>query len=449
MSEDQVLFKPTPKQEEFLAAVLSGKYRQLMYGGAVGGGKTYLLCALALMLCRIFPNSRWAIVRRDNGSLVHNLMPTFNQILPPGFLKAHNKTHKIMTFHNGSQIMFFAASPEHDPDLNRWRGLEVNGVFLDEANEVPREVYQKAVERSGRWNPPSMEVKPPPMVILTCNPATNWVKSEFYDKWKFNALGPRQFYLQATATDNPFIGDDTKEGWESLRESDPLWYERFILGNWDLHDEPNQLIKPIWVTEAFDRWSGEPIRSEGYLGVDVARFGDDKTVIAYRRNNQLVDLWSWDKTPGDFIVEKVIELMDKYNVNPYNVRIDTVGVGGPILDFLRARGRYVQSFKAGEKPRGYDRTVDFYSRRCEAWWNLRKMFQDGIIELNPKLRQHLLLIGDLQAPTYDYATDRKIRVESKAKIKDRMTRSPDYGDAVMQAFANSLDVQWIKDINKW
>lgn len=441
-----VLFKPTEKQQEFLDAVASNKYRHLMYGGAVGGGKTYLLCALALMLCRMFPKSRWAIVRKDNGSIVHNLMNTFNQVLPQGFLKHHNKTHKIMTFQNDSQIVFFAASPEHDPDLNRWRGLEVSGVFIDEANEVPREVYQKAVERSGRWNPPGMPMMPPPYVILTCNPATNWVKTEFYDKWKAGSMGKKQFYLPAYATDNPFIAEETREAWEALRETDPVWYERFILGNWDLHDEPNQLIKPLWVYDAFERATG-PVRGEQFLGVDVARFGDDETVIAHRIGNRLVSLDSWKRTDlvqvADFVEKKILE----HRILAPNVRIDSVGVGGGVVDILRNRGHMVSSFVAGETAKGIDRFVSFANLRSEAWWSLRKMFEDGIIEIDPKLRTNLRIQGDLCAPTYEMMSERRVKVEPKKMTKKRLHRSTDYGDAIMQAFAFHMNIDWLRKLN--
>ena len=53
-----VLFKPFPKQQEFIESALSGRYSYLMYGGAAGGGKTYVSMAIAIMLAKFYPGSR-------------------------------------------------------------------------------------------------------------------------------------------------------------------------------------------------------------------------------------------------------------------------------------------------------------------------------------------------------------------------------------------------------
>jgi hypothetical protein len=71
----QVLFNPFPKQQECIDAAFSGDYSFIVYGGAIRGGKTFALLALFILLSRIFPGSRWAIVRKDLPTIKKEPLP--------------------------------------------------------------------------------------------------------------------------------------------------------------------------------------------------------------------------------------------------------------------------------------------------------------------------------------------------------------------------------------
>jgi len=129
--EKQVLFAPFPKQEEFINAVLSGKYNFVCYGGSIRGGKTIALLGLFILLSRIYPGSRWAIVRKDLPVIKRNLYPSWDKVKPTSFIKSHNHDLHTVTFNNGSQIIFFPESYDTDKEQNRWRGLEVNGIGFE------------------------------------------------------------------------------------------------------------------------------------------------------------------------------------------------------------------------------------------------------------------------------------------------------------------------------
>ena len=91
-----VLFEPFPKQLEFLEAVFSEKYSFVLYGGSIRGGKTYALLALFILLSKIYPGSRWAIVRADLPTIKRNLYPSWEKIKPVNFVKNHNRdTHTV------------------------------------------------------------------------------------------------------------------------------------------------------------------------------------------------------------------------------------------------------------------------------------------------------------------------------------------------------------------
>ena len=130
---------------------------------------------------------------------------------------------------NGSRIILFPESIDVDPQLERWRGLEVNGFALEEGTELKERSYWKSVERAGSWILPSKQPVPP-LVLITCNPAPGWVKRIFADPHRAGTLEAPLYFLQARGEDNPYNPPALIESWKQLPERD---YNRFVLGSWD------------------------------------------------------------------------------------------------------------------------------------------------------------------------------------------------------------------------
>ena len=213
---------------EFLEAAFDNKHSIVLYGGAIRGGKTFAGLGTLLMLCKVYPKSRWAIVRKDLPTLKRNTIPSFQKIVPRSFMKSYNQDTQTVKFTNGSEIMFFAENYAQDKELDRWKGLEVNGFLLEEVNELEEAAFNKAIERSGSLILPK---QPPKLILATCNPAQNWVKEKFYDRWKANTLPDKWLYIPAKISDNPFIPKDYLEG---LKELPAYEYEVFVNGNWEI-----------------------------------------------------------------------------------------------------------------------------------------------------------------------------------------------------------------------
>ena len=226
----EVLFKPFPKQIEFLDAIFSGQFDFVLYGGSIRGGKTFSGIGALVILCKAFPGSRWAIVRTDLQTLRRNTIPSFWKVVPRSFVKSYNQQKEVVTFTNGSQILFFGENYSEDKELNRWKGLEVNGFLLEEINELQEKSFNKAIERAGS-NVIANGKQPKPIIIGTCNPAQNWIKKNVYDKWKIGTLPERWKYIPAKIFDNPFIPEDYIR---SLKNMPAFEYEVFVNGNWDI-----------------------------------------------------------------------------------------------------------------------------------------------------------------------------------------------------------------------
>ena len=226
--ESKLLFKPYAKQQEFIDAALSGKYTFLTYGGAMGGGKSFVSIALLIFLCKAYPRSKWVIIRDSVPTLKRTAIETFKKIVPVNFLKNFNQQDLIATFHNGSRIIFMAEDWASDKDFDRFKGLEVNGFLLEQIEELHEGILDVCLIRAGRWK---INPMPKPIILATVNPTQNWVKKKIYEAFINGELPEDWFYLSATLMDNPELADDANY-MNNIKNLDDITHRRHILGDW-------------------------------------------------------------------------------------------------------------------------------------------------------------------------------------------------------------------------
>ncbi|KKK75945.1 hypothetical protein LCGC14_2868650, partial [marine sediment metagenome] len=180
-----------------------------------------------------------------------------------------------------------------------------------------------------------------------------------------------------------------------------------------------------------DGSDGGPILGGATLAVDVARYGEDSTVIYRRQGPVARKVW---KTQGRSLMEvagKVRELAEDDKA-VQTVVIDDTGLGGGVTDRLKEVGlpkrvRLVP-FIGGARARDPKR---FFNAVAEAWWLMRGAFVSGAIDIE----DDRALIGQITTRRYTLQSDRTIRLESKDDMKKRGGRSPDEGDALAMTFA--------------
>lgn len=428
-------FTATPKQEVFAEAVFSGKYLYLALGGGIRGTKTWGTLAIIFLLCRIYPGSRWAVVRKDLPTLRRNTLPSIAKLrmTAAGFVGDINQSTWSYLCSNGSEILLFPESFQTDPDLDRWKGLEVNGFLLEEANEMAEASANKAIERAGSWIIPATPMnphpkQPPPFVFFTFNPCANWPRTWFYEPSENGTLEPPFFYLPSTAADNPYIPDEVREAWKNLP---PAEYERFIMGSWEFTDDPDQLFKAEWILAAR---ALDPVMGPARLGVDPARFGDDETTFCRTSGNTWVSMDSYPQLKLDRCADIAMAMaQDRLDpINGEDIRIDTVGLGGGVADIMTTRGWDIMEVVAGAKP--WKRRETFYkfkNHRSQMWWEGAEKFRQGLCPLPDEVPTRLF--ADLTAAHYSISADRMVEIEPKDQMKKRIGRSPDWADAYLMA----------------
>jgi Terminase large subunit, T4likevirus-type, N-terminal len=226
------VIKPTPKQIEAKNISMLPEKQVVLYGGAIRGGKSYWLILMFHSLAMMYPKSKWLLLRESFSTLERTLIPTFRKLLADGlqpYIKSFDQKNYVVNYHNGSQLIFMSENYDQDKELNRFRGLEINGAGIDEINETRKETFIKIIERSGSH---IIDPMPPIKVLGTCNPTQGWVKEDFYNRYLTDTLPSSWAYIPAKITDNPYIPESYLE---SLRENlPPLDYQKFVEGDWDI-----------------------------------------------------------------------------------------------------------------------------------------------------------------------------------------------------------------------
>jgi hypothetical protein len=226
------IIRPFKKQIEAKNIALRPDKSIILYGGAIRGGKSYWLVLMFHSFCIQYPGSKWLLLRESGPTLERTLIPTFEKLCNEGivpYIHSFNRKTLTVTYHNGSQIIFMSESYDQDKDLNRFRGLEINGAGIDELNEIREETFNKLIERSGSH---IMNDQPPIKILATCNPSNNWVKKQFYDRAVAGTLPSSWEYIPAKITDNPHVPQDYLD---SLKENmTPDNYQKFVEGDWSV-----------------------------------------------------------------------------------------------------------------------------------------------------------------------------------------------------------------------
>ncbi len=161
------------------------------------------------------------------------------------------------------------------------------------------------------------------------------------------------------------------------------------------------------------------------MGVDVARFGNDKSVICLRRGDRVERLITFERKDTMRLADEVRELAETLRVPA--VFVDETGVGAGVVDRLTQLRVPVIGVEAGGK--AY-RPAQFADLRAEVFWEVARRLREGQMSLPPDDE----LAGQLLAQRYDVSTAGRIRLESKAKLRRHGVPSPDKADALALAF---------------
>lgn len=243
------------------------------------------------------------------------------------------------------------------------------------------------------------------------------------------------FYRKAHDGKTPkFIFD-----WRDDPRKDEAWYEAQKLKldpvvvaqeiDRDYHASvTNAFIQGNLVVESSRKGPMDlPASGPVMIGVDVARFGDDKTVITVRQGRVLRMQKKFGKLDVEDVAGQVTQLVRNELLGEFaQIAVDTIGIGAGVADILRRQfGEKVQDVNSSLRLQDGEN----YNLRARMWRDMREWLKNGAsIPNDPEL------ITDLTALTYKFSGG-LLLIEAKEDAKKRQIKSPDRADSLALTFA--------------
>jgi hypothetical protein len=165
------------------------------------------------------------------------------------------------------------------------------------------------------------------------------------------------------------------------------------------------------------------------FGVDVARFGDDQSVLYFRagRDGRSMPPLKWKGIDTVQLAQRVAHQADLHQ--PEAIFVDGGGVGGGVVDQLRAMRYRVVDVQSGAKA---DEDQRFQNKRAEIWHRMKEWLAVGCIPDDSELAD------DLLGPEYEFDNSGRTKLESVEHMKKRGLASPDIATALAMTFAQNV-----------
>lgn len=300
-----------------------------------------------------------------------------------------------------------------NPD--KLRGLYLDGVVLDEPAQMKKAMWEEVLR-------PALADRKGFAIFIGTPKGRDW----FYETYRRAEKSEEWFTLLLKASESQILSPE--EITAMTADMPPAIIAQEMECSFEA---PNvvQFISGEIVDAARDRTMQ---RSYGarIMGVDVTRFGDDRTVILVRTDQleYVRVLKGIDTMQTAALVAEEAKVFQ-----PQAIFVDGAGVGGGVVDRLRMLRFVVFDVQSGAKANAEDR---YSNKRAEMWGEMKGWLKErGSIPNSVHAEE---LVNDLLSPQYSYDNAGRVVLEKKSEMKARGMRSPDIGDALALTFAEPV-----------
>lgn len=219
-------------------AFLQSRAHVVFFGGARGGGKSFVVRVAAVLYCYMYPGIKCMIIRKTYPELQENHIVPLTEALKcyhvdrKERLASYNDQKKAISFPNGSRILFRYC--DTDKDAERFQGTETDILFLDEGTHQTEERFSKlsaCVRGANDF---------PHRIYVTCNPGGvghAWVKRLAIDKQYKTGEAPSDYeFIQSKVTDNLPLMNKDPDYIRKLEALPPKLRKAWLEGEWDIFD---------------------------------------------------------------------------------------------------------------------------------------------------------------------------------------------------------------------
>ena len=424
--------KPYPKQTEMLNLV--AKQRRISVVGCHASGKDWVTARVILWWLETRPKAKVVVIAPTQRQMEQILWQELASAIASADVELSGKlTRSRYTISpDRFAIAFSTDKPEniqgfHSPELL---------LIIDEAHGVK----QSHLDAARRLNP----VK----TLMVGNALPQ--PGDFYDSHHAKRRHYARLKIAAADTPNLQKGAERVPGLispDDIEDKALAWGEDHPLFISAVHaefpdSEPDSLVgrKAIEDAMADSAPSGDGAPSESddekepvYIGVDVARFGEDKSVLVARRGQRAFAIKSLGREMDTMRVAGEAALMAS-EFRAEAIFVDENGVGGGVCDRLKETGAPVYGVQFGRRA---PHPTRFANLRSEIFWELRRLMNSRLIAL-PNDEE---LAAQLRSLRYEVSSSGQVVLESKRKTKKQGAPSPDRADALALAFMRPPSLQ--------
>jgi phage terminase large subunit len=415
--------------------------RELLFGGAKGGGKSFLGATQMTMNSLIYPETQRFVAREELNDLRKWTLPTFNEVFKIIALDkseySFNGQDNFILFKNGSKINFIAAKrTPSDPYFERFGSMQNTEGWIEEGGEIDEMAYSNLKLSIGRNK--NKEYNIPFKLLITANPKKNWMYNYIFKPFDKGELKENIKYIQSFAQDNYGL---TSEYLDTLNDiKDKRDRQRLLMGIWNYDDDDDSLVTYDKITDMFTN-SFVETGGQNFLTIDVAITNDKFVCYAWEglivkevRSIQNVskpisimtdeDVWinKVDFTP---LVRNINELENKWKIPRSNIAYDADGpIGAKLVKLIPGAVPIVNNRKS-IKP-GYKNLSNELGFKLAEVINEDKIYYDCYLE--PTVKQNI--IDEIQSSLKRASkVGEPLGLTLKDDVKKIIGHSPDHFDA--------------------
>lgn len=416
------------KQKQCWQAWKDTKHTEILYGGAKGGGKSYLGISIIMTSALMYPDTRYFIARHTLNDLRKYTYPDAIAILedlgvPHSYYK-YNASDGIFNFHNGSRVYFISCSyVPSDPTFARFGSLQFTQGFIEEAGEVCQDAKNNLSATLGRCN--NTKYNLPIKLLMTCNPSNNFLYTDYYKPFREGTLEDWKIFIQALPTDNKTLPQEYIKNLERTLTHNQR--QRLLYGYWEFDDNPDLLVTYDAVCDVFT--NGRSNGGERVISADMALQGRDRCVVTYWEGDTAIIKRATVGNDAKEVADYIERLARENNVGRSRVVVDSDGLGSYLSSYIKGVFEFHNGAKAYDSKFANLKTQCAY--RLASMINERRLRVECTEEQREEIKRELmLLVGD--------STESKLGIISKEEMKQVLGHSPDYLDSLLMGMATRV-----------
>lgn len=425
---------PLPYQKDFLNAIARNERKISIRSGHGTGKSTSASWAMLWYLLLRFPN-KVVVTAPTSGQLFDALFAELKRWiseLPPQLQEMLTVKSDRVELAAAPSEAFISARTSRAETPEALAGVHSDNVLLvvDEASGVPEKVFEAAAGSMSGHNATT---------ILLSNPTRS--SGTFFESQ--TRMADSWWTQRWSCVDSPLVSDEFVQEMRERYGEESNAFRIRVLGEFPLSDD-DTIIPYHLVESAVHRDLEVHEDTPSVWGLDVARFGTDKTALCKRQGPIVTEIRAWR---GLDLMQTVGRVVAEYeglppSAQPREILVDSIGVGAGVVDRLHEMGLPVRGVNVSETP---SLKETYMNLRTELWFKTKGWLENR----SCKLPENEQLMAELTSIKYSFTSSGKMKAESKDEMRKRGMGSPDLADALCLTMASEATTALSGAVMSW